>query len=365
MRFFFLKRVSPKPSGGHKHIRLVASCLNNLGVPSQLVFPDQARDRDWSFGIEVPVAPFEIGTGSGFVGPDDIAVMPESYLQGYLRAVRSWPCRKAVLIQNGYYALHSRPRGGYARQGIDFAIVNSPYIASLTRAVLGLPPSRILTVPCWVDRAPFLASAEQPGRSPHSVCYMPRKLPDRAEKIRAAVARTMPDTQWESIDGAGEEAVAAAFRRCAVFLSTQDREGFGLPAIEAMNCGCVVAGYGGTGRFPHPYASAENGLWAPDRSVGPAAARVCEALTLVRRGGAELQRIVSAGQKTAGAYSAGAFEDAVARLAGAAAKNSFDASSTHFVQLGLGGWLEIAKTLGGRWIGLDQAGARRRRTRRP
>ncbi len=345
VRFFFLKRVWPKPSGGHKHIRLLASVLNSLGASAELVFIDKPGDPDCDFGIDVPVAPFEIAAGPGIVGKNDVAVLPESYVMRYLDVIRSWPCRKAVLIQNGYFALRSRPPGGYARNGIDFAIVTTPALASVARAALGMPGPKIITVPCWVDRAPFLPDPAGASRSPTRVCYMPRKLPGHAAGIRARVARERPDVAWEPIDGASEEDVAAAFRRSAVFLSTQDKEGFGLPAIEAMNCGCLVAGYAGTGRFPHPYANPENGFWAPDRSMGRAAAQLCKALDAMQCGDETSNRIIAAGQRTAAIYSEKAFQEAARGLLAAAEGEPVPANTAPFAKLGFGGWLEILKIL--------------------
>lgn len=42
------------------------------------------------------------------------------------------------------------------------------------------------------------------------------------------------------VEGLTKEHLAAAYRNAAVLLQTSDAEGFGLPVIEAMACGCVV-----------------------------------------------------------------------------------------------------------------------------
>jgi hypothetical protein len=341
MRFFFLKRAWPHPSGGHKHIRLLASCLNELGVQAQLVFVDGTAAADWSFDIQVPIASFGMEDGLRAVQRDDVVVLPENNLGAYLQAVSGWPGRKAVLNQNGYYALQSRPAGGYARHGVDFVIATTPFIASLAHAVFGMERRRILSIPCLVDLPASKPAVDASVRVPDSVCYMPRKLPDHIQQIRSLVAGRFPRVHWRPIVDAKEGEVARVFRQSGVFLSTQDREGFGLPAVEAMSCGCVVAGYSGSGRFPHPYATKGNGFWAPDRSIPVAADSLCRALDLVRQGGPPLRRLRAAGQKTAKAYSRKSFEKAVQRLVFAAARNSFEFKSPDLVKLDLTSWREI------------------------
>ena len=54
---------------------------------------------------------------------------------------------------------------------------------------------------------------------------------------------------WEvrPIDGLSHAAVAEELRSSRIFVSLSRREGFGLPAAEAMACGCFVVGYDGFG----------------------------------------------------------------------------------------------------------------------
>jgi glycosyltransferase involved in cell wall biosynthesis len=49
------------------------------------------------------------------------------------------------------------------------------------------------------------------------------------------------------IEGKSETEVADILRESMIFLSFSTQEGFGLPPLEAMACGCVVVGYDGFG----------------------------------------------------------------------------------------------------------------------
>ena len=94
---------------------------------------------------------------------------------------------------------------------------------------------------------------------------MPRKLADDAASIISLLRiRGVFDT-WEllPIDGLGEVETAQLLLTAKLFLSFSWREGFGLPPLEALACGCLVVGYHGlAGReyFRPPFATAvENG----------------------------------------------------------------------------------------------------------
>jgi glycosyltransferase involved in cell wall biosynthesis len=54
---------------------------------------------------------------------------------------------------------------------------------------------------------------------------------------------------WEvvAIEGRVELEVAELLRTSQIFLAFGQREGFGLPALEALACGCLVVGYHGFG----------------------------------------------------------------------------------------------------------------------
>ena len=289
MRIYFVYRGRSMPSGGHKQTRLMALNLNELGAKSYLLLDSATHDQHL-YSVSAPVAPFSFEDACTHLSYEDVVIFPEVCLDHYFEATRTWRCRKAVLIQNGFYALDQRPRCGYRRNGVEFVFAITPTIASLASEFFGMEPERVCEVPIWALRAPFGPASDSvsaPSRR-LTVCYMPRKLPGDIVEIRAVVQRTEPDVPWVEIDGLPEQEVADRFRSVAIFLSTQNREGCPLPALEAMSCGCLVAGYAGTHPFPHPYATEENGLWAPDGSIREAIAQVLRGIRLVRRGGEEL-----------------------------------------------------------------------------
>jgi hypothetical protein len=302
LRFYILYPERSTPGGGHKQMRLLARNLRQLGEESYLLQAPGANDDNHLYDVDVPWAPFRSDEGNNFLSADDVLLLPEIWLERNLAATSTWKCRRAVYAQGGFLALLFRPPGGYAARGIEFMLGVSPYIVALGQRYLGLSPNRTFHVPYPVFRGPFATPSPSQQSKQLAVSFMPRKLPEHIEWVRALVHKRMPDVPWVPIDGLSEREVAQRLSETAVFFSTQNCEGFGLPAIEAMSRASIVCGYRGTGLFPHPYASPQNGLWARDRSVRHGAERVINAIELARFAGPARERLLAAARETAAAF---------------------------------------------------------------
>jgi glycosyltransferase involved in cell wall biosynthesis len=88
-----------------------------------------------------------------------------------------------------------------------------------------------------------------PEAKKKQICLMPRKNVEDVKQVLHILGNRKELEGWEVvlIDKMSEARAAAVMRESAVFLSFAGPEGFGLPAAEAMKCGCVVAGYTGRG----------------------------------------------------------------------------------------------------------------------
>lgn len=288
MRFFYYYPTNDRPAGGNKQLRLQATLIRELGVPTFLLRDEHFFPRSNSFddnalySVPVETAAFPFERAGEHLTADDVLILPEVILADTLARSEQWKCRIAVNNQNGFYGIRYGPPRRACGRRIEFAIANAPFVADLCVRFYALPRSRVFTIPYWMDRPPFAPPG--PGDPPPELAigFMPRKLPEVNARVRELVARTHPQVPWVAIDGLPEAEVAARFRRLAVFFAAQDIEGFGMPGIEAMVCGCLVAGFPGTGAFPHPYATPQNGIWAPDRDATAAARAVCRAIELVK-----------------------------------------------------------------------------------
>jgi hypothetical protein len=344
MRVYFYYPTWDKPSGGNKQIRLMASLLAELGVETLLLrdrkffSAETPFDDNVFYGVPVPVALFPFEDAGARLQPEEVVVLPEVLLDRTLPRCRGWKCRLALNNQNGFYGLRYRPPLRETRRAIEFALANAPYVASLCKNYLAIPAERVFLIPLWVTRPPFdLGTGETPRAL--SVCYMPRKLPDEARQVRELVRATHLDVPWVEIDGLTEPEVARKYRESSIFFAAQDLEGFGLPAVEAMACGCLVAGFAGTGCFPHPYANAANGFWAPDRDVAAAADRVRRALAVVRGGGEPYERYLDAGHETARRFTKEPVLHALADMVRVVENRGYAARKNSVPGLGWGGEL--------------------------
>ncbi|HUY91136.1 MAG TPA: glycosyltransferase [Pirellulales bacterium] len=275
------------------------------------------------YGLDTPVAPFGFAEAARRVQPDDVVVFPEANLQRYIEASATWVCRKAVTNQNAFYAIRNRIPGGYRQAGVEFAIANSRFVSDVTASYLGLAPERVFLVPHWIVRGPFVPAEVDGEKRRLAVCYMPRKLPDIVRRVREAVQETEPDVPWVEIDGMPENEVARCFKTNAILFSSQDQEGCPLPALEAMACNCIIAGFRGTANFPHPYATGENGFWAADRSVSEGVAKVLDAIRTVREKSAEFEKARAAGRSTVRAFSHAAVSAALSEMVDVVTQQSY------------------------------------------
>lgn len=79
------------------------------------------------------------------------------------------------------------------------------------------------------------------------IAFMPRKLKEDVNQIYQILSDypELKEWKWMPIDNKTEEQVAELLKKSALFLSFNFNEGFGLPPVEAMACGCYVIGYAG------------------------------------------------------------------------------------------------------------------------
>lgn len=174
----------------------------------------------------------------------DIIVIPEFY--GKLLKPCGFGSKVVIFNQNAHYTFN----GFRYCDDLDGSIYpeNVSAVLAVSRHVFAylqyaFPELKILLTPNGVDCEKFRFESEKKQQ----IAFMPRKLPhDIVQVIQILKARgTLKGWQLCPIDGATEDQVAQIMRESAIFLSTCDAEGFGLPPLEAGACGCIVIGYCG------------------------------------------------------------------------------------------------------------------------
>ncbi len=205
--------------GGIKVAYQFVDALNVLGVPAVIASP-QGQAATWFFSRAAVV---DAAAAQESFRPDDIAVfsLPHDYV-----SLRELP---------GQLFFHC--------QGTDPLI--DPILAD----------SAVGVITCWsqatqyarergvrnpleagISISPCFAYTGEP-KYEAAAAYMPR----RGEKWLQAVKNAHQSLRYIAIDNMHEDEVAHVMKSCSIYLATAEHEWFGLPALEAMSAGCVVA----------------------------------------------------------------------------------------------------------------------------
>jgi glycosyltransferase involved in cell wall biosynthesis len=173
----------------------------------------------------------------------DVIVVPEIYADLIPTVAPGVP--KVVFCQNAYGTFTSPGPsvsldGGSGVRGV---FVVSRYSENLmTYAIPSVPTFRLrVSAPPSVFR--FTSDKAR------QVAFMPRKNPADARSVMSILAsrKVLSEVDFRPIDNVSEAETGRIMRESLLFLSFGHPEGFGLPAAEAMLCGCVVVGYDGLG----------------------------------------------------------------------------------------------------------------------
>ena len=233
------------------------------------------------------------------IGETDILVVPED-LTAVLKAHHDAPNLKVVQVLNQFYAsisglasLTDAERAGY-RTYLACSYSAANWVATY------LPHDDVAVIPGFADERVF-----KPGAAKRAIiACAPRKRQSEYKAIRFMFERGYKgrlDWRWAVLQGATEPQVAQAFADCAVYLSLSRLESLGMTTLEAMACGCIVAGFTGVGGTE--YSTPANGYWAGEDDCEAAAEALLKAVSAAEAGGAAAALRREAGLRTAREWS--------------------------------------------------------------
>lgn len=235
-------------SGGLAVLYQVAEQLHDLGFPVWIT--PRAEGAAGLENCRAPVMPWDELEAQ--LTPKDIWLAPEGWSNALAPGLRA-RARCLVYVQNWAFLFSSLPAGVAWRDlDVSFLAVSDP-VAWFVKTALGrdapvLRPSLDLS----------LFRAEPETRPPASkglrIAWMPRKNKASAlqvQQIMAARAALPVPVTWVEIQNKTPAEVAQILRSCHVFMATGFPEGLALPPLEAMACGCLVAGFAGLGAWDY------------------------------------------------------------------------------------------------------------------
>lgn len=283
-------------AGGQKVIFRHVEALRRLGFDA-IIWRNPSNPHPTWLDSDAPV---EVQTP---FAPDDILVLPND-APNAMAAVAGMAQRSVIFCQNQFsFAC-------FAEQGADaFPADRFPTVitvgATISKTVRRMyPAARIELIPCFADERVFRPG---PDRQ-HAVAASPRKRMMEVKAIEVFLRKFHPRhtaLPWRQLINVPEAEVARTFASSTLMLSLSRHESVGMTPLEAMACGCVVAGFTGIGG--RDFATAENGFWVPEDDCEAAADALAQAADLVLTGGAHLRRVLEAGRATADAWSYGRF----------------------------------------------------------
>lgn len=231
-RILFLCPDVKHATGGVQKIYEFAQALHYAGYSAFLVHRDNSFRPSW-FESNIPVVARKDTT----VLPDDLLVLPE-FMESVLPQFAG--CAKVILYQNTF--------GWSDANYIDTEIVTiisvSEYI--YRHSSFSCPKINNFRIHMGYNKTLFHASNCDKKKQ---ITFMPRKRSEDSKKILAALKARAVLNDWTVVplDGLSAREVANVMRESMIFLSFSKREGFGLPPLEAMACGCLVVGFHGHG----------------------------------------------------------------------------------------------------------------------
>lgn len=269
-KIYFICPSNRFASGGVKQIYRQVETLNKNGFEAHLLLK-KGKKENW-FNINVPVkySPLLfkqlkysykgkkinlfrklflsfLKSQSKKFEKDAILVFPEIYGPNIHKIEPE--ISKVIFNQNCYYTF------GYFSIYQKYKI--NPYNHHKTLATIvasedaekymnySFPDLKVLKMRLGIDDKIFRYSENKEKQ----ISFMPRKLSDDVTQVISILKQRNSLKGWTlvPIDNKSELEVAEYLKKSIIFLSFNHKEGFGLPPVEAMSCGCYVIGYTGQG----------------------------------------------------------------------------------------------------------------------
>jgi glycosyltransferase involved in cell wall biosynthesis len=241
---YYLTPDQDSPRGGVRMMYRHVDLLNAAGIPAAILHSQPGFRCTWFANTTMVTAAPGVR-----LRPEDLLVVPEYYSPGLDRLPND--ARKVIFNQGAYHTfdyvseLNEVPGAPYAQvpNVVSMLTVSDDSAALLRYAFVGMPVRQARAV---LDGSVFHPGSEPGGRR---IAYVARRrAQDRQQLLNVLRSRgVLKGWELAPINGRTEAETSAIMRSAAIFLSFSEREGFGLPPVEAMASGCYVIGFTGMG----------------------------------------------------------------------------------------------------------------------
>jgi glycosyltransferase involved in cell wall biosynthesis len=232
------RRGTRYPTGGVQVIYRHVGMLRRHGIDAQIVHLGRFR-VDW---FAHDIQPMGIDAARARMLPEDVLVVPERIPQ-WANGLR---CRrKLAFVQNWGLVEKTIGRRDYAEFGFTGVVCCGVWLRTWMGSRTRLP---VWQVRNGIDLEKFTPDPQR--RKPGTLLYLRRKptwvLGGQAIRRLSPGLRQTLRTVVLPHD-LTQDGMVAAYRQADVFVALGFPEGFSLPPLEAMACGCAVVGFAGGG----------------------------------------------------------------------------------------------------------------------
>lgn len=238
----YLKKTifrKPKPCGGVKVILQHCELLKEMGFDANAV--SLADFEDLFFGYKYNID--RLSDIRKSLNPNDVIVIPE-IIQNH---AKFFPNQKKVLFAQTWSVLYDNCAhvdqiiyGSYKEAGYDYVMTCSDFIS---KSLVKCDNDITVQINNFIDHSIFF---ENPSvRVRNRVLFLPRKNKSDVEYIAKGISHLPVEIVYA--DGLTQEQLVLEYQKSDFFIPTGYPEGFGLPPLEAMSCGCIVIGFTGKG----------------------------------------------------------------------------------------------------------------------
>jgi hypothetical protein len=239
-----------RPSGGVRKLYRHVDILNAAGMSAFILHQAAGFRASW-FANDTAVSSFQELPP----GPGDVLLVPEILAWQFVSIAPGVP--KIVFSQNAYqtFAWRQPQHTVVPYRHPDFLATIVVSEDSRKYIEHTFPGHRVFRVHYSIESKRFYFQANKK----HQIAFMPRKKDGDIKQVLGLLKYrgALAEFPVVEIKDKSEAEAAAILRESMIFLSFSEQEGWGLPPMEAMACGCVTIGYDGCGGrefFREPYA---------------------------------------------------------------------------------------------------------------
>jgi hypothetical protein len=242
------------PAGGMRKLYRHVDVLNAHGIPAFIVHQQPGFRCTW-FANDTAVT-YSSAAEHWPPRPGDVLMVPEFLAWQFVAIAPGVP--KVIFSQNAFQTFENANDQfrtvPYTQPDVLATIVISD--ESLAFLEYAFPGLRIFRIHYSVDPTLFYFEPNKKRR----IAVMPRKNEFEMKQVVNLLdcRGVLKGFEVARIENQSQEQTAATLRESLVFLSFSTYEGWGLPPMEAMACGCITIGHDGAGGrefFREPYAT--------------------------------------------------------------------------------------------------------------